>query len=93
MQKDQNDATSVLYWVAEMEREEHNDVLCFKGQGEISDHAGIETDDFLLGIQTEFQRDMFVRYASKLVCVDATHGTNAYDFQLVTVLVVLYGHN
>ena len=31
---------------------------------------------------------MFVKYAQKLVCVDATHGTNSYDFQLVTVLVI-----
>lgn len=88
MQKDHDDANSVLYWVAEMEREEHNPVLCFKSQGESSNHAGIETNDFLLGIQTEFQQDMFVKYATKLVCADATHGTNAYDFQLITVLVI-----
>ena len=31
---------------------------------------------------------MFVKYAQKLVCEDATHGTNSYDFQLVTVLVI-----
>ena len=30
---------------------------------------------------------MFVKYAQKLVCVDATHGTISYDFQLTTVLV------
>ncbi len=77
-----------MHWVAELERENHNDILCFKRQGESSDHAGIEANDFLLGIQTEFQEDMFKRYARKLVCVDATHGTNAYDFQLVTVLVI-----
>ena len=88
MEKDQDDANSVLYWVAEMEREEHNPVLCFKSQGENSDHAGVEKNDFLLGIQTQFQQDMFVKYAQKLVCVDATHGTNSYDFQLVTVLVI-----
>ena len=31
---------------------------------------------------------MFTKYASKLICVDATHGTTAYDFQLITVLVI-----
>ena len=30
---------------------------------------------------------MFVNYAQKLVCVDATQGITAYDFQLITVLV------
>ena len=88
MGKDQDDASSVLYWVAEMEREEHNPVLCFKSQGESSDHAGVEKNDFLLGIQTEFQQVMFVKYAQKLVCVDATHGTNSYNFHPVTALVI-----
>ena len=88
VQNDNNDAKSVLFWVAEMEREDHNPVLCFKAQGEKSNHVGIESNDFLLGLQTEFQKDMFVKYATKLVCVDATHGTNAYDFQLITVLVI-----
>ena len=31
---------------------------------------------------------MFVKYAQKLVGVDATHGKTAYDFQLITVLVI-----
>lgn len=31
---------------------------------------------------------MFEKHANKLKCVDATHGTTAYDFQLVTVLVI-----
>lgn len=35
----------------------------------------------------ELQEDM-LRYARKIVCVYATHGKNACDFQLVTVLVV-----
>ena len=30
---------------------------------------------------------MFEKYAQKLICVDATHSTTAYDFHLVTVLV------
>ena len=63
MEKDQDDANNVIYWVAEMEREEHNPVLCFKSQGESSDHAGVEKNYFLLGIQTEFQQDLFVKYA------------------------------
>ena len=63
-------------------------LFCFKSQEESSDQPGTEKKVFLLGIQTEFQQDMFVRWARKLVCVDAPHGTNAYDFQLVTVLVI-----
>ena len=32
---------------------------------------------------------MFKKFGEgKVVCVDATHGTNAYDFKLITLLVV-----
>lgn len=31
---------------------------------------------------------MFSKFATKLICVDATHGTTAYDFQLITVLLI-----
>ena len=48
----------------------------------------VGNDDFLLGIQTEFQRDMLVKYGGECICMDSTHGTNAYDFNLITVLVV-----
>lgn len=88
MQKASADADSVLYWVQEMQCEEFDPVLCFKRQGEKSDYNGVEEKDFLLGFQTQFQKEMFEEHANKLICVDATHGTTAYDFQLVTVLVV-----
>ena len=31
---------------------------------------------------------MLKKFGGKVVCVDATHGTNAYDFKLITLLVV-----
>lgn len=71
-----------------MQGEKYNPVICFKRQGEESEEQGVDNNDFLLGLQTEFQKDMFRKYATKLVCVDATHETRAYDFQLITVLVI-----
>ena len=88
MQKDSDDADSVLYWVQETQCEEFNPVLLFKPQGQRSDFNGVEEKDFLLALQTQFQKEMFEKHAQKLLCVDATHGTTAYDFQLVTVLVI-----
>ena len=87
-QKDSDDANSVLYWVEEMQGEKYNPVICFKRQGEEYEEQGVDKNDFLFGLQTEFQKDMFRKYATKLVCVDTTHGTTAYDFQLITVLVI-----
>ena len=87
MQKASDDTDSVLYWVQEMQCEEFNPVLFFKPQGQKSDFNGVEEKDFLLALQTQFQKEMFEKHAQKLICVDATHVTTAYDFQLVTVLV------
>jgi hypothetical protein len=38
----------------------------------------------MLGIQTQFQRDLYQTYGSTLLCIDSTHGTNEYDFKLIT---------
>ena len=89
VKKDAEDAKSVAYWVAEMERDSYNSaVLCYKAQGEDSAHSELGNKDFFLGIQTEFQKHMFQNYAHKVICADATHDTTAYDFQLITVMVV-----
>ena len=65
----------------------YNPVLLFKPQGE-SDTCGLSKDDFMLVIQTEFQKGAMIQYGTKGVQVDATHGTTQYDFLLITVLVV-----
>ena len=48
----------------------------------------IGKDDFLLGIQTEFQRDIMMEFGNNIICIDATHNTNMYDFYLITIVVV-----
>ena len=62
-----NDLTSVRVWVQEMSTLEYNPVLIFKPQGESKDN--FTENDFLLVLQTEFQRDMFQRFGSVAVCV------------------------
>ena len=85
-----NDLTSVCAWVEELICLPYNPVLLFKSQGEsqLDDMDNIGNDDFILGIQTEFQCDMLCKYGHMCICMDATHGTNMYDFKLVTVLVI-----
>ena len=50
--------------VKEMEFHSYNPILCFKPQGENQPNnmENVAHDDFLLGIQTEFQRDMLLKY-------------------------------
>ena len=44
--------------------------------------------DFLIVLQTPVQAEMLKTFGGKVVCVDATQGTSAYEFKLITLLVV-----
>ncbi len=68
-----------------------NPVLLYKPQGvtQLETCENLNNDDFVLVLQTALQRQMLGTLApNRLVCIDATHGTNSYDFQLITLLVV-----
>ena len=71
-----NDHTSVCAWVKELQALPYNPILVFKPQGEqqSDDMDDVGKNDFLLGIQTQFQRDMLIKYGEMCVCMDATHG-------------------
>ena len=86
IEKHANDHSSVCAWVTELKSLDYNPVLYFKQQGLQNEDMG--KDDFLLCIQTEFQHEMLKAFGHNVICVDATHGTNAYDFLLITVLVI-----
>ena len=40
------------------------------------DKTGLQTDDFIIVLQTPVQAEMLKEFGGKGVCVDATHGTN-----------------
>ena len=88
-QRHSDDATSVNIWVEEMkERGQDNPVLSYKPQGTLMKGChNLTKDDFFLVLQTPLQADMLKQF-SKIICIDGTHGTNGYDFTLVTLLVV-----
>lgn len=85
-----NDLSSVTAWVEEMRAMQYNPILVFKkkGQKQPPEMDNVSDDDFILCIQTEFQRDMFKKFGSSVICIDSTHGTNLYDFTLTALLVV-----
>ena len=88
-QRHHDDATSVAAWVEEMrEKGEDSVALYYKPQGTDDDKTGLKREDFLIVLQTPIQAEMLKRFGGKVVCVDATHGTNAYDFKLITLIVV-----
>ena len=85
--KHRDDATSVMLAVAELQQEEYNPILFFKQQHVVdAQYPQFSGEAFLLMFQSEFQQQMYMRFASKILCVDSTHGTNAYKFKLLTVM-------
>ena len=42
----------------------------------------------ILGICSEGQRFILERFGGDVIAIDSTHGTNDYDFQLTTIMVV-----
>ena len=72
----------------ELQSESFNPILFYKPQGCESElKPFLKKDSFLLAIQTEFQMDLYQQFSHKILCIDATHSTNAYRFKLITCLV------
>lgn len=86
----QKHKNSVCALVEEAKALEYNPILLFKPQGEDQPEGmdNIGKQDFLLCLQTEFQCDALEKYGNNVVCMDATHGTTSYNFQLITILVM-----
>lgn len=85
----QNDAISIKLWVEEMRKlGDDCPVLFYKEQGIKSDLDVLDINDFILIIMTPFQAQQLLKFGGEKLCVDGTHGTNSYDFQLYTVLTV-----
>ena len=83
-----DDATSVNMIVNELRGESYDPVLLYKPQHSTSpEYATIPDNVFILGIQTQWQREVFVKYANTIFCMDSTHGTNAYQFKVITCIV------
>ena len=91
--KDANDQTSVAVWVEELQAMgDDSPVILYKPQGvPPSDMSElyISASDFVLGLQTITQRRFMLQFGKeRAVCLDSTHGTNQYDFPLVTMMVI-----
>ena len=86
--RNKEDAVSVDVFVQELRREPYNPILLYKQQHENDKQCPLLAEDtFLLAIQTDFQQQLYEQHAHKVVCIDATHGTNAYRFKLITIMI------
>ena len=89
VQKHPDDQESVRAWVEDWSNSENNPVLFQKYQGEPPpDGYNLTTDDFMIVLQSPFQKEMAHKFARNGICIDATHGTTGYDFLLTSVVVI-----
>ena len=89
VQRHPDDQASVCSWVHEWSTSKNNPILFTKFQGDDPpDGLNLTKDDFVLVIQNPFQKLMAEKFASKGICVDATHGTTGYDFLLTSLVVI-----
>lgn len=65
---------------------ENSPVLIYKPQG--GHFANLQHNDFCLVLMTSAQKEMLLKFGNEKICIDSTHGTNPYDFQLTTILVI-----
>ena len=84
-----NDLTCVCSLVEELISSRYNPVHLFKAKGEEQQHGmdNVGSDDFILGIQTDFKLDVLWKYGHMCISTDAKHGTYMYDLKLITLLV------
>lgn len=70
VQKHSNDLLSVAAWVEEIQNHDKSSILVFKAQG-IEQSENFSDSDFILCLQTPFQRDMLKMFGNKIICVDS----------------------
>ncbi|XP_077501968.1 uncharacterized protein LOC144112993 [Amblyomma americanum] len=83
-QRDPDDFKSVDLWVEEMRAENESPLLYYMKKGDPNSHDG----DFELALMTFPQRELLSKLGTEKLCIDSTHGTNKYKFQLTTLLTI-----
>ena len=84
----EDDALSVKMIVNECREEAFDPILLYKPQhSSIPYYATLPIDAFVLAIQTKWQKELYEEYSQSILCLDSTHGTNAYQFKVITCIV------
>lgn len=83
-----NDAVSVDMWVQAMKEKGETLVRLYKAQGSVDPSGTFSTSDFALALMTEPQKELLEELGTGTVCLDSTHGTTGYQFELTTLLVL-----
>ncbi|KAL3173149.1 hypothetical protein MRX96_012286 [Rhipicephalus microplus] len=82
-----NDAVSVDMWVQAMREKGETLVRLYKAQGAVDPNGTFGATDFALALMREPQKEL-EELDTGTVCLDSTHGTTGYQFELTTLLVL-----
>lgn len=74
--RDQPERDSLTRMVMELRGRKDNPVLIYKPQGDVE--HDMSSEDFVLGIQTHFQRDALKKYASKMICAHVSQKDDSF---------------
>ena len=90
---DSDDARSVDMLVKKLNNDGDTGVFLYKPVGQLSkEHPEFSESEFVLGYMNEGQEVLLKTLGNNIICIDGTHGTNAYGFELSTVLVLDENH-
>ena len=77
----ENDLISVDLFVEESKiLQQNSPVVFYKKQGDF--HQILSKDVFCLILISPEQKEMLSKFGENKICIDSTHGTNSYDFQV-----------
>ncbi|XP_074604241.1 uncharacterized protein LOC141857650 [Brevipalpus obovatus] len=75
-----NDFQSLDLWIEELRASPENPVILYENPH--------DKQNFMLALMNNYQRYMLKAFGKNVVCIDSTHGCNAYKFQLTTLMTV-----
>lgn len=75
-----DDFQSLELWIEEAKQYSDNPVVFYDNPH--------DKQNFMLILMNDYQKYMLKKFGVNVVCIDSTHGTNAYKFQLTTLLIV-----
>ena len=87
------DGTSVLKWVQILQAQGHHVEIKTSSDPPPSG-SGLENDAFALIIQTQYQRECWIKYGKEFAVIDATHNSTHYENMSLFMVLVCdrWGH-
>ncbi|GBM76227.1 hypothetical protein AVEN_105410-1 [Araneus ventricosus] len=81
---------SVFCTVEKLKNENYNPIFKLQKSNTVFAPSNLDSlpnheNSFVLGFQTEAQKEMLLKHSHKILYIDATHGTNHYDFFLLSL--------